>query len=303
MRRTALWSTRGLLIALVAWAGLSSGVAWAQTAPPGVGSFSGSPDVTVALPTATLADEGVGRDELSSLGLSVPVDLGPLPPSADVTAYHLLSGGDRLFTLDTSTTLPGPVTVRPGDVVRYDGAGYTIELDAAALGIPDGARTDALGEIPPEVFPCGAGLLGRLLISFDITVVLPGPVTAADEDMVCYDGTNFLVLFDGTSFGLAGAWDVDGFNYRFFGGTQYLAYSFDTSGQLGGVDFDDEDVMELDGDTLLWSLAYDGAGPGFPTEPADLDAIALPEPGYVLSLASGLALLALLWHRRRNALG
>ena len=135
MRRTALWSTRGLLIALVAWAGLSSGVAWAQTAPPGVGSFSGSPDVTVALPTATLADEGVGRDELSSLGLSVPVDLGPLPPSADVTAYHLLSGGDRLFTLDTSTTLPGPVTVRPGDVVRYDGAGYTIELDAAALGI------------------------------------------------------------------------------------------------------------------------------------------------------------------------
>ncbi len=47
--------------------------------------------------------------------------------------------------------------------------------------------------------------------------------------------------------------------------------SFDGSGRVGNVSFDDEDVLEYDGQT--WRLAYDGSERFEGWKPGDLDAL------------------------------
>jgi hypothetical protein len=101
---------------------------------PALGSVSVSSDVGVTLAGSAVADEDVVVDDL--LGGIVPASLGSLPGNADVTACHRLANGDQLFALDTATVLPGSVAVRPGDVIRYDGASYSTEFDASAAGDP-----------------------------------------------------------------------------------------------------------------------------------------------------------------------
>jgi len=125
-----------------------------------------------------------------------------------------------------------------------------------------------------------------------LTVALPGGIVADDEDLVLLSARSTWSLYlDASNEGVPAALDVDG-AYLFASGN--LALSFDGSGQLGGVDFDDEDVLE-DGDGgMAWSLAYDGSAEDPDWAAADVDAIALPEPSILLLLGAGIAgLLAL----------
>ena len=125
-----------------------------------------------------------------------------------------------------------------------------------------------------------------------LTVALPGGIVADDEDLVLLSAPSTWSLYlDASNEGVPAALDVDG-AYLFASGN--LALSFDGSGQLGGVDFDDEDVLE-DGDGgMAWSLAYDGSAEDPDWAAADVDAIALPEPSILLLLGAGIAgLLAL----------
>jgi hypothetical protein len=274
--------------------GLAAGaLAWFSWLPPTsqaatpLGSASVSSDVSVELSATTFDDEDVAVDNL--LGVVVPTPLGAIPANADVTAYHLLSNGDQLFSLDTAVTLPGPLTAEHGDVVRYDGVSYSLEFDASAEGVPNGVVTNAVSQDGS----------GNLLLSFDITVDL-GALTVDDEDLVGFDGANFSSVFDGSAAGVPDALDLDGAHDL---GNGNLGLSFDGSGQLGGVDFDDEDVLEYDpSGATTWSLAYDGSalhsgwGGG-----ADLDAVALPEPGLFLLLGSGIAGLLAIGRGRLQA--
>jgi hypothetical protein len=247
-----------------------------------------SPDITVELDSQTIADEGVAEDDLVSMSVTTP-SLGGLPDEAEVMAYHALGGGSYLFSLETSATLPNGVTARPGDVVRWDGANHSIEFDAAAEGLPAGTRTDAVSVDGSD-----------LVLSFDTTVSLGGG-TWADEDLVAFDGVGFSSYFDGSAAGVPPELDVDGAHV--FPGTGTLALSFDTSGQLGGVDFDDEDVLEVDPSGPTWEMAWDAsverAGwiPG-----ADVDSVFfVPEPSQLLMLLAGIGLLTRLRSRRSSA--
>ena len=245
-----------------------------------------SSDVTVELSATTFDDEDGAVDNL--MGGVVPTSLGALPSSADVAAYHLHSNGDQLFSLDTTVTLPGPLTAERGDVVRYDGGSYTLEFDASAEGVPNSAVTDAVGRDGS----------GDLLLSFDTTVDL-GALTADDGDLVVFDGASFSMAFDASAAGVPEALDLDGAHDL---GNGNLGLSFDGSGQLGGVDFDDEDVLEYDPSGPTWLLAYDGSAEhaGWGGGP-DLDAVALPEPGMLLLLGSGIAGLLVIGHGRIQA--
>lgn len=245
-------------------------------------SASVSPDITVVLSTVNTADEDVSVDNL--LGIVVPASIGTLPSETDVAAYTLLPNGDQLLAFDTTVELPGPITVERGDVVRYDGGDYTLEFDASANGVPNGAIADAVTTTP----------LGDLVLSFDTTVVL-GTLTVADEDLVEFDGSTFSSLFDASAAGVPTALDVDGAHVLPDGN---LALSFDTSGNLGSVDFDDEDVLEYDPAGPTWTLVYDGSAEHAAWSAADLNAIALPEPGFLLPLSAGLALLVALTRLR-----
>jgi hypothetical protein len=242
---------------------------------------SAAPDITADLSGVIVTDDQVAIDDQA--GGIVLENLGDLPVSVEVDAYHSLGGGAVLFSLDTAATLGG-VPARAEDVVRFDGADYSIEFDGSAEGIPPGTNVDAVSRAAN----------GDLILSFDTTVALGG-ATFADEDLVRFDGVGFAVALDASEVGFDPALDLDGVND--LGGGVY-AFSFDGSGFHGGggFDFADEDVLSYDpaGPTLTLLVDSSAAHAGW--VPADLGA--LPEPGVVSGLLAGSALLAVLRQRR-----
>ena len=245
-------------------------------------TLSLSPDVTMTQGATVVEDQDVVLD--NQLGITVLENLGPIPAANDVIGHAADANGDRLFALANAASLSGGVYARPGDVVRYDGASYTIEFDASAEGVPMGVKTDAVGVAPG----------GGLLLSFDGTVNLGGTV-AADEDLVRWDGAVFVLAFDGSDAGLSTALDVDA--AQDLGGGAVLV-SLDTAGSVGGVAFSDEDVLRYDGAT--WSLELDTSTTDSEWIAADLDAMVVPEPGWMIGLATGALAIVPLRRARRT---
>ena len=234
-----------------------------------------SPDVAVDLAGSAVLDEEVVADD--GTGSPALLPLGALPDPADVDAYHRFEAGDQLFSLETGTDLGGGVVGSGGDVVRFDGSVYVIEFAASAEGIPDGVKIDA----------ATVHGSGNLMLSFDITVDLGRGVIAADEDLVRFDGLAYTIFFDGSTEGVDEALDLDGAHYRASDG--HLLLSFDGSGSLGGVNFDDEDILELDPAGPSWSLAFDGSAQHAALAAADV--IAVPEPALPIQLLATSAFL------------
>ena len=217
-----------------------------------------SPDITVDLSGTIPDDEDVLADDLT--GTVTLLNIGSLPGQADLDGYHRLPSGDQLFSLDTTAQLPGGLTAAPGDVVRFDGTTYTLEIDGTAEGLPSNALVDAVGMIEG----------GDLLLSFDITVSVDG-ITVDDEDLVRFDGVTFSLFLDGSGAGVTAALDLDAVHHLDPNG--HLLLSFDGSGTLGGVDFDDEDVLEYDPVGATWEMAYDGSVQHSGWPQGDLDAV------------------------------
>jgi hypothetical protein len=245
-----------------------------------------STDITVNLAGTLAADEDVIED---AGGVTTKIDVGTLPPAADLSGYSLATNGDVLFSLDISASLPGGVAVTPRDVVRWNGSLYTIEFRGADHGVPAGARIDAIGVLAED---------GDLLLSFDVTVTL-GNVTAADEDLVQLASTqpeDWVLFFDGSEEGVPAGADLDGADV--IDSTGHLALSFDISGTVGGVAFADEDILEFAPSTGTWSMRYDGSAAHPELVAADVDALFVPEPGAVVLAIAALFSLAL---RRRGS--
>ncbi len=242
----------------------AAGAAAAETP---LDSVTSSPDVTVELGTTDelIADEDAALDEFA--GSVVPVDLGALPAASDLSGYERLADGDALLCFDTTVELPGFVLAEPGDVVRFDGTSYSLEFDASLNGLPPGAFCDAVTVTST----------GVLELSFDTTVSLPGSggqaFTAADEDLVAVQGPAlFALVFDGSAAGVPEEADLDGADALSNGN---LGLSFDVSGSIDGIDFDDEDVLEYAPDTASWSPLVDSSAEDLRWAAADLDGLAL----------------------------
>ena len=207
-------------------------------------SFTGSYDVTLQLGGEIFTDEQLIFNNL--LGLVSSVDLGPLPPAAQLSAFHLESNGDRLFVLDTTVVLPGTALIaRPQDVIRWEGSTYDLVFQGQSQGVPPTAQIDALSRLPQ----------GDLILSFDVSLELDG-VVAHDEDLLRFDGASFSMLFDGSAAGIGPAFDVDAADILPDG---TLLISLDIGGQLGTAVFGDEDVLKWDGPSSVWSLTIDGS--------------------------------------------
>jgi hypothetical protein len=250
--------TRSGAIALAISIGLAATAAVAATALEDV---STSPDVTI-----TLASGPIGVDDEDVVGESpgespALADLGGLPASAAVTAVHFEPDGEALFSLDAPAQLGGLVFL-PGDVIRYEAAAgaWSREFHAAARGVGAGASVDAVTVVG-----------GDLLLSFDVTVTVDG-VAVDPEDLVrIQDPAPPGIFFDGSAEGVPGGMNVDAAQWLDTPGT--LLLSFDGSGQLGGVDFDDEDVLEFDSGGPSWELAIDSSAADAAWIPANLVAL------------------------------
>ena len=215
-----------------------------------------SPDTTVDLAGAIVDDEGIAADNLT--GTVTPLSIGAIPAQADLDGYAMRSNGEQLLSFDTTVVLPGGLTAQPGDVVRFNGASYAIEFDAAARGVPSGANVDAVA------------IYGNLLlVSFDISVNLSG-LQVDDEDLVTVGAVTFGMFFDGSAAGISPDLDLDAADY--LDCADHLLLSFDGSGAIGGVAFDDEDVLEYDRATT-WEVAYDGSAQHPSWVASDLDAV------------------------------
>jgi hypothetical protein len=244
--------------------------------------ISASPDITIDLGASIVtADEDVAVD--NQLGIALLESLGPLPEASDVIALGSDVNGDRLIAFDTTTLLPGNVVARPGDVIRYNGASYSIEFDAAAAGIPMGVMIDATSLAP-----------GGLLLSFDTTLDLGGGLIAADEDLVRWNGSSFSLAFDGSAEGLDASLDIDAAQEL---GRGAFLMSFDKAGTISTVHFDDEDIVRFDG--AAWSMEFDASAADSDWAAADMDAMMVPEPSVGWLLLSGAMGLAGLVSRRR----
>ena len=251
--------------------------------------IAASPDTTIALGPADLvtADEAAVDDSGAPPAL---VDLGALPDAAEVVALGADPDALSLMAFETTTALAGGVVARPGDVVRWDGTSYSVLFDAKAEGVPDGVAVDA----------ASLGALG-LLLSFDTDAVLAGVAKVADEDLVySIGGGGYLIALDGSTVGIDSALDIDAAHD--LGGGSYLV-SFDTTGVVGGVVFDDEDVLRIEAG--VWSLAVDGSAVDPDWAAADLDGVTVPvpEPAAALMLCAGVVLLLGLSRRLRARAG
>lgn len=211
-----------------------------------------SPDITVSLgsPVAmTIVGGRVATDDL--MGSVTPTDIVfALPAGTHVSAYHLKSSGDILLALDTAVGLPGGLTAERRDVVLIDDGTYSLAFVGSAEGVPASAAVDAVGL-------ASAG--NDLLLSFDSTVSLPVVGTVGPEDLVRFTAAGAFseIYFDGSAAGVAAGLNLDGaFNLEM---QNNLLLSFDGSASVGGVAFNDEDVLEYDRDTGTWELAYDSS--------------------------------------------
>jgi hypothetical protein len=247
-----------------------------------------STDITVDLGGTLTADEDAVEDDAGSV---TQIDLGALPAAADLIGYSIAANGDVLFSLDVAASLAGGIDVTPRDVVRWNGALYSIELDGSDHGIPAGAQIDAIGVVA-----------GDLLLSLDVTATL-GNVTASDEDLLRLESTQpdvWSLYFDGSAQGVPAGADLDGADVLDQSGN--LALSFDISGSVGGVAFDDEDILEYAAAGGTWSKRYDGSAAHGALAAADVDAVFVPEPVALGAGAAALFGLMMGARRRRSSL-
>ncbi len=250
-----------------------------------------SPDVTVDLGGTIFNDHDMAAD--NQTGTVVAVALGVFPVRSDVDAYHFAGGSIHYYSLDTATDLGGGLTVAPADVVEFDGITDTVIFDAASVFATAGINGAGINVDAVTVHSSG-----DLLLSFDNTIDLAG-VVANDEDLVRFDGvTTFTIEFEGSlpAIGVDPALDLDGAQYQTSDGHLFL--SFDGSGSVGGVDFDDDDILEFDPVGPTWTMYYNGSALHAGLAAADI--IAVPEPDQLLQLAPGILLLTVLALRRKH---
>lgn len=194
-----------------------------------------TPDVTI-----TLAGTPVGPADVSSDNLAGTVALALPALPANLAAYHY-TGSVHWLVFDATVLLPGGITATPRDIIAWNGSSYSPIFSGAAAGIPDGVAIDALASLTGTDY----------LLSFDTTAMV-GAITAAPADVVHYNGS-WSMHFAAAAAGVPAGANLDALD-RLANG--HLLVSFDVSGTVGGITFDDEDVLEFTPGGDLWELAY-----------------------------------------------
>jgi len=283
---------------LRAASGLLAGAALALLAAAPVSAQSPvdfAPDITAPLgtgPALVVADQQLAHDDAAGGVTGFLILPGTLPGNVEVAGYHHLASGNVLLSVDTTTALPGlppGAPAAPNDVVEFaPGTGlFSVYFDGAAAGVPANARIDALG----------ANAALDPLLSFDTTVTLPAVGAVDDEDVVSFAAGLFAMVYDGSAAGIGSALDLDGFQPIGFPAGWLL--SFDTTGSVGALTFDDEDVLIYDIGLATYAMYFD-ASLSDPVNWPAADLTALPEPGTLPGLAAGAVLLAACGRRRRD---
>ncbi len=195
------------------------------------------------------------------VGNRSPVSIAGLPDRVDLKDFHIDPNGDVLFCLDIGATLGG-IYFRPADVIRRSAGTFSKFFDAAAAGVPAGVHCDGVAR---------SGIAGSLLLSFDRTFAVGG-LTVRPADVIAFAGGFGAKLIDSSALGLAARLNVDAVDS--IGTATDLLISFDTGGQVGGVTFADEDILQLRLSDSTWSKRFTVIGFSDRWGAANLDGLA-----------------------------
>jgi hypothetical protein len=135
-------------------------------------------DITAALPTDGTGDTVTvaPRDVVSynsssgfySSTLFFPGAANGIPDGTQIDALGMDGSGHLLLSFDVTISLPqtggGTLTVKPADLVSFNGATYTLVFNSAAAGIPDGTNLIGATMLPNA----------DLLMTFDVTGAIAG---------------------------------------------------------------------------------------------------------------------------------
>jgi hypothetical protein len=223
------------------------------------------PDQTVTLPASAALDGTVSDDGL------------PSPPGAVTTQWALQSG-------------PGTVTFGDASAVdttaSFSAAGTYVLRLTADDGAAQSADTTTV-TVNPEPGPGGGT---PLYLSLGAPATLGG-VSAADEDVLFFDGSGFSLVFDGSDVGVE-ALRIDALAWL---DADTLLLSFDVAGSVPGIAeiVDDSDIVSFDATSLgpatsgSFQLYFDGSDVGLTQAAEDVDAIEVDADGTIVLSTQG----------------
>ncbi len=230
--------------------------------------FCLSPDIDISLGELAVSDKMIvidlGGGNYTDGGAPLMGPLQALDHRANSTLVCLESVAGLEADKVVSTALPvfitdgAPADELPSGLVL--GGGIASAL-ADQSGQSAGLRCDALTIVQQ---PNGDSLI---LLSWDTSVTLPGN-SLVDYEVLWGAGE---IFFDGSEAGVDPALDLDAAHY--LATEDALLLSFDASGVLGNVAFDDEDVLRFDRSQKTWTMAYNASNRNAAWESADLTAL------------------------------
>lgn len=191
-----------------------------------------------------------------------------------LTGYHFISATQQWYAFDNPVVL-GAISFNPQDVAQLSGGTWSYVLNGTTEAIPNGVQVDAVARDPTT---------GDLLLSFNSTVTLDS-VTFDPRDIARYSSGTFSMYRQLSTLVPAGL-NLTGLDVLPAG---RLLLAFDGSGNLGGILFDDEDILEYDPNSGIWEMNYDGSLQDTDWPPAQLEAFSVQAaPGILVTPTSGL---------------
>lgn len=214
--------------------GLAAAAAAALAGNTGVPGRVLVPDTAIGLGGQSFIDE---QSALSDVDGIESIQSFTLPPGVAIAAIDRLGPDHWLLVFDTYVDLGSGLVAGPRDVVELELGGYTLRFSAAGAGVPDGTEIDAVADDPSGRY---------LLLSFDtvfqdtVNQGIFDPTLAVYWDTVDERFTGFVV---GPTLATLTGGELDGLDWD--GDDRYYV-SFAGGGSWGGVEFDDEDILDCD---------------------------------------------------------
>jgi hypothetical protein len=234
-------------------------------------TLSFSPDIPVRLGVTYVDPAVVGAYNVASNAISITSFPG-LPPGIHITGYAAFSTNQTLLTLNAAASLPidnkgDTVKVTARDVVPFNNTtkffGPLVFLGRAS-GVPAGTDIDAFTTDPANK---------DFVFSFDTTITLGGAastkLTVRPADLVEFNGLVYSMLFNASTAGVPAGLNLDAAAIL---PNDHFLLAFNAPGTIGDVNFGANDVLEYDPAHKVWSLAYKGAGHGWP-DGSDIQAL------------------------------
>jgi endonuclease/exonuclease/phosphatase family metal-dependent hydrolase len=194
------------------------------------------------------------------------------------------ASGRRLDYLFLS---PALAAQSPKGEVFFSGLDGTTGLPKVGAPLAAGTNATASDHLPVIMdffVPSEAG--EEVMVSFKDSATVPGLGTVNNEDIVSFDAASgsWSFLFDGSDVGL-GSTAIDALAVDSNGN---FLMSFEGAVTLGGVSFDDSDVVRFSATSLgtttagSFSFFLDGSDLGLSTDDEDVDGLALLADGRVV---------------------